>query len=45
MERLKIQKAQTDVQRTRAALRSDLQKNFDQLLVSSTACRQGSGKA
>lgn len=36
MERLRIQKAQTDVQRTRAALRSNLQKNFDQLLVSST---------
>lgn len=45
MERLKIQKAQTDVQRTRAALRSNLQKNFDQLLVSSTACKGGRGKA
>eukprot|EP00903_Cladosiphon_okamuranus_P019575 g18003.t1 len=45
MERLKIQKAQTDVQRTRAALRSNLQKNFNQLLVSSTACKGGRGKA
>lgn len=44
MERLRIQKAQTDVQRTRAALRSNLQKNFDQLLVSSTsASRDGGG--
>lgn len=44
MERLRADKAQTDVQRTRAAraaLRSNLQKNFDQLLVSSTA-REGS---
>lgn len=37
MERLRLQKARTDVQRSRAALRSSLQKNFDQLLVSSTA--------
>lgn len=36
MERLRLQKAQTDVQRSRAALRSSLRKNFDQLLVSST---------
>ncbi|CAN0076818.1 unnamed protein product [Ectocarpus sp. 12 AP-2014] len=52
MERLKMQKARTDVQRSRAALRSNLQKNFDQLLVSSSssssstaAYRETRGKA
>ncbi|CAM9987911.1 unnamed protein product [Scytosiphon promiscuus] len=35
MERLKV--AQTDVQRSRAALRSNLQKNFDQLLLVSSS--------
>lgn len=42
MERLRIQKARADVQRSRAALRSNLQKNFDQLLVSSTSRDSGS---
>lgn len=43
MERLRNQKASMGVQRTRAALRFNLQKNFDQLLVSSTT-RQAEGK-
>ena len=43
MERLRIQKARADVQRTRAALRSNLQKNFDQLLVSSSAITREAG--
>lgn len=42
MERLRILKTRTDVQRTRAALRSNLQKNFDQLLISSIAREAGS---
>ncbi|CAM9849560.1 unnamed protein product, partial [Laminaria digitata] len=41
MERLRNLKANTGVQRTRAALRSNLQKNFDQLLVSSTTKEAG----
>lgn len=43
MERLRILKAQSDVQRTRAALRSNLQRNFDQLLVSSVKDAAGTG--
>lgn len=42
MERLRFQKERADVQRSRAALRSNLQKNFDQLLVSSTSRDSGS---
>lgn len=44
MERLRLQKPQTDVQRSRAALRSNLQKNFDQLLVSSTSNGREAGE-
>ncbi|CAM9665705.1 unnamed protein product [Choristocarpus tenellus] len=46
MEHLRRLKVRSDVQRSRAALRSSLQKNFDQLLSSSiTVLHEGRNKA